>query len=288
MGRSLHSREGVALWSAQSTQGTAVAPATGLGVAEVNATDNGDFRQIYTVGKTNLHKNKGGIARTDWSANIQNVEDKAFLQKLIRSSGVLPWVTLGFGSNDGTNKETWQIQDCKLGQAEIALDGGGFLSANVSGIGGLITVLSGVGGLVAAHLTGMPFISYEGVMLYNASAYEVKGFRTTINHNLEVEAVIAGAARTSGKKRMWDYLTEGREIITGSVTLGAASATSFQADNPAAGSNMSLALTDVASGAHTITIALTQVEFTGQTRQVPLDGYIGYELPFVAYGFNIT
>lgn len=290
MARSLHSREGVAAYSAQPTFDTPVTPATSLGICEFNVTDDADFRQLYTIGKDNLHKNKAGIARTPFSITTPSVQSKAVLQRALRSSGVLPFTTIGFGSSTGGVNEAWQVSDCKVDQLEVSLDGGGLLSATLQGIGREITTITT---LAALHDTNDPFISYECVATLGGAAFEVKAVRFTVAHNLTVEAVIKGAARTVGEKRYWDYLTEGFETITGSITLArkhageGSTTTAFGTDCPADGQNLVLAFTDVCDGVHTMTVTLNTVELLSQQRNVPLDGYMGFELPFVAAGWTL-
>jgi hypothetical protein len=291
MARSLHSKEGVLMYVAQPSFDTPVTPTTGISMAEFNVTDDGDFRQVMTLGKETLHKNKGGIARTTFSVNISNVASKAILERAERTSGEVPYTTFAFGSSVGGTNEAWQVSDCKVDQLEVSLDGGGFLSASLQGIGREITVVTT---LSATHDANDPFLSYEAVSTLGGNSFEVKGFRFSVNNNLNVEAVIKGAARTSGEKRYWDYLTEGFLTVSGSVTLArkhdgtGPTASAFGADCPVDGQNLVISLTDVCDGAHTIVFTITQAEFLSQTRNVPLDGYMAFELPFTGYGFTIV
>lgn len=288
MAGSLHSRNGVALWSPQAAKGTAVTPATAVGMCGYNVTDDADVRHLFSIGQANLFKSKGGVAKVPFSLQIPRLQDKALLLRAVRdaTTKTLPYSTFGFGSQDGSTSEAWQVQDCMLHQIDLSLEGNGsFLTASMQGVGGIITVLSS---LNPAFLAPTPFMTYEAVMTLGGAAFEVKGFRVSVNHNVNVEAMISGAARTAGQVRLWDYQTPGFEVIEGSVSVARVKSGSFQTDAIAAAQNLVLTLTDTADGTHTFTITLGNIDLGNQHRTMPEEGWANFEMPFAAKSFSIA
>jgi hypothetical protein len=284
--RSLHASEGVLLYSLQSVFATAVAPAETLGIAEYNATDDGDFRQFFTVGKKNLHKNKAGNAKVDWQVRLNGLGSPDLLALGVRTSGQVPWITWGFGSDAvDASPEAWQVQDSKCDTLECSLDGGGILTASLQGIGGQKSTLTT---LTADPGDDNPFFSYEAICTLAGSAFELKGFRFTVNHNLTPEYVIRGTSVSSARRRLWDYLTEGNEEISGSVILARKYSKDFQALCPAADGDLVLTLTEACDALNTFAITLEDVEFLSQARNMPADGYGTFELPFNAKGWSVA
>lgn len=288
MPRSLHASEGVVLYSDQPTFDTPVTPATPLGICEFNVTDDGDFRSFFTVGKKNLHKVKAGIARVDWQIRFEAGTSDHLLRGL-RTSGVLPWNTIGFGSDavDAT-PEAWQVSDCKVSQMEISLDRGGSLQASLQGIGRQITTITSLTASAAAAGTEDPLLSYEAVVTLASSAFECHGFRISVNHNLEMESVIRGASVADAKLRLWDYLTEGNEEISGSITLARKYSKDMQAKCPANDGDLVITLTEACDAVNTFAITLDDLDFTNQVRNMPREGFGNFELNFVARGISIS
>lgn len=289
MARSLHASEGVVLYSPQVSFGTAVTPATPVGICDFNATDEGDYRQFYTVGNRNLHQNKAGIARVDWQVRVPALGSRDVLALGVRNAGALPWVTWGFGSDPyDAAPEAWQVMDCKVGNMSVQLDGGGILSGSLSGIGGQKSSITSLTAAAAAAGTDEPLMSYESILLLAGAAFEVKSFQFDVNHNLFQESVIRGTAAAAGRQRLWDYLTEGYEEITGRVTLARVHSKDFQAACPAVDGAMKLTLTPACAGVSPFYFELGAVEFLSQTRNMPSDGYGDFELPFNAKSLTIA
>lgn len=285
-GPSLHSSEGVILFSQQSAFNGPVAPVEPVGICEFNATDNGDFRQFFTVGKKNLHKNKAGIAKVDWQVRIAGLGSKDLLMLGVRTAGRLPWVTWGFGSDaNDESPEAWQVQDSKTDALEAALDGGGIMSASLQGIGGQKSTLTN---LTADAGDDNPMFSYEAVMTLAGEAFEVKGWRFNVNHNLTAESVVRGVQVAEARQRLWDYLTEGNEEISGQVILSRKYSKDMQALCPEVDGDMILTMTEGCDPTNTFAILMEEVEFLTQARNMPQQGYGTFELPFNAKGFDIS
>ncbi len=286
MGASIHSSEGVVLYSPQVSFSNAVVPAEPLGICEFNATDEGDFRQFFTVGSKNLYKNKPGIARVDWQVRSPALGSAAMLALGLRTAGLLPWVTWGFGSDaNDASPEAWQVQDCKVNVMEVAMDGGGMLTASLQGIGGQNSPSSS---LVSDHDDTDPFISYESVFELDGNPFENKGFRFSVNHNLEMESRNRGARPVDARVRLWDYLTEGNEEISGSFTLPRAYSKDFQELCPAHDGDLEITMTGSCGSAEDFVIVLSDIEFLNQGRNMPQDGFGNFELPFNAKGISIV
>jgi hypothetical protein len=286
MAKPLHASEGVLLYSTQSTQATAVTPASTLGIAEYNVTDDGDFRQFYTVGKKNLHKNKAGNAKVDWQVRLNGLGDRALLELGIRTSGLLPWITWGFGSDpNDASPEAWQVMDSKVDTMEVSLDGGGILSGSLQGIGGAKTTLTT---LTADPGTSNPFMSYEAICTLADAAFEVRSFQFTVNHNLTPDYPIRGMAVSDAQLRLFTHLMEGNEEISGTVTLGRKYTKDFQAKCPAADGDLVLTLLEACDTSNNWSITLDDVEFLRQIRNMPAEGYGSFELPFNAKGIALA
>lgn len=258
----LLSRNAVVLMSAQTTWGTPVTPATAVGIVNFDVTSDTDLRDIYTLGKAGVHMFKPGFNQVDWSMNITWLQTKAFLQKAVRSSGALPLVTMGFGyRDDAATVYIWQVQDCKIGSFDLALEAGGPVTADTTGIGRLITNLSAGS---AAYLTEVPFLSYEAVLTKGGSAYESRRVRMAVDHHLQPTQVIHGTAPAS-LKRFFKYLPEGREEISFEIERFQKSAANLQADT-LTDFAVSLAVTDIAGGGtpNAVTIALADAQFNDE------------------------
>lgn len=288
-GQPLPSRLAVCLWKAQTLQGTAITPDTAAGIVPFRVTSDSGMQRIVSIGSAAPIMLKPGICAAPFSLPIQRVQNGDLLAKIARSSGTLPWLTLAFGYvDDASTKYQWQVQDCKLDKAEIALEAGGFLSANLSGTGGLITELSGVSGLTGLNLADTPFMSYEGVFTKGGVAYECRSCRISIDNNITVDTVIPGTA-PSTFKRGWSYQTEGSLHITGEITAFSKTGINLQADTI---SNFTLQLvcTDIVGGMspNSITIACTGAKFGQETIEAELEGKIMFTTPFEATGLTVS
>lgn len=286
VGEPLVGRHQACLYSAQVAQGTAVTPATSAGIVNFEMTSDADLRSIFNIGSPNAKFNKPGINRVNFSISNVAVQTKAILERAVRASGVLPWTTFGFGyDDDASTNYAFQVQDCKVGQLDLALDAGGLLTATLAGTGGLITDLST---FTMAHLAQTPMMSYEGVFTKGGAAYILRNFRMSVNHNLSVDPVIAGAA-PSTFKRGWKYITEGNEAITGEVTRFAKSSANLQA-NTLTDFAMVLTCTDIVGGMSptTITITLTDAQWGSERYAGEIDGVATFTTQFIAKSFTIA
>lgn len=276
----LAGRHMVALYSSQVSQGTGVTPATSPGIVTFNVTPDSDMRPVWTIGNAAVQFLKPGIAVTQWAVNVLGVQTKAVLALGARTSGTLPWITWGFGQDyDSGANDGRQIIDCKVGQMDIALDAGGLLTANLSGVGGLATTITIA---AMAHLSETPMMSYEAVLTVGGSAYIARSFRVSVNHNISVDARIHGAA-PSTFKRGWSYQTEGQEEITGEITRFDWSGVGMHADTISDGA-MVLTLTDIVGGLSPTTITLTfaGVKRGAETFSGEVDGIATFSTPFQA------
>lgn len=233
-GEPLGRRHGVVLYSAQPTYGTAVTPATGVGIFNTSHTQHSSNTDFRGPGSANFVARKGLSTYTEWSLRSEALQtgSKTLLLKAQRASGVIPMITLGIGYQDdaGTpGRSADQIQDCKIGSMSLGLDassGHGPLSCELSGVGGLITVLTT---LAPALLTTTPWDTSEGVVTLAGAAWALRTFTVQTNQNLSRDHVIPGVA-PSTFKRGHAYLTEHDEEISGSISRYARSGVSIQAD----------------------------------------------------------
>lgn len=292
MSRPLHSSEGLLLYKLQgATPGTfdsSVTPDQPVGVAEYNVTDDGDFRQFFTVGKKNLHKVIPGIAKVDWQVRqggLGVVDGKALLQLGLRTSGQVPWHTWAFGSDPvDAASEDWRVMNCKVNGLEFVMDPGGVITATLSGIGGQKTTGSG---LAINAGTDDPQMAYASVTTLAGVALENLGIRFSVNHNLEVISVNRGAAVSDAKLRLWDYLIEGNEEISGSVSVPRVYAKDLQAKCPTNDGDIVITITNPCTAA-TMVITLDDTDIIQQVRNMPMQGRGSFELSFVARGITIT
>jgi len=285
-GEPIKGRHGLLLYSAQTVQGTPVTPATAAGIASWDVTVDADLRPVYTLGRPEPLFLKPGIAKTDFSLNLSSVQTVDLIALAQRSSGVLPWVTFGFGYklDDGT-KEAKQVQDCKLHQLQLSLEAGGFLTAQLSGVGGLVSDLTT---LDPADLAPAPFMSYEAVFTKGGSAYKLKNFSLSVDHNVAVETCIPGAAKTSFK-RGWDFQTEGQLNISGELTRYAKSGVNLHADT-LSDFELQLVCTDIAGGGspNSCTLVIEGAKFGSEKLSISPDGDFVASTPFLATGFSIS
>jgi hypothetical protein len=279
-GEPITGRHLVALYSSQVSQGTAVTPATSPGIVSFDLTLDSDMRPMFTIGQAAVLFLKPGVATSQWALNVLAVQTKAVLLLAQRASGVLPWITWGFGADyDSGTSHAFQVQDCKVGQLDVAFEAGGPLTANLSGPGGLSTDVTS---LAMANLSETPMMSYEAVQTVGGSAYIAQAFRLSVNHNLEVRPRIHGAA-PSTFKRGWSYITEGMEEITGEITRFDKSAVNMHGDTIADGA-MVVTFTDIVGGGSptTITFTFAGVKRGSERFAGEVDGIATYTTPFQA------
>lgn len=269
-GEPLAGRHLFALYSVQSVKGTAVTPAVAMGLVDWDVTSEADLRRVFGLGSPNARFLKPGIVQVPFTVNITEVQTSALILQAQRSSGVLPWLTLGFGYvDDAGTVYGWQVADCKIHSLDVSLDAGQMLQATISGVGRAITDLSAG---AAAHLTPKPLMSYEALLTKGGSPHESVSFRTTLNNSVEVQPVIPGAT-PSTPKRGWTYQTEGNIEIGGEITRFAKSGVNLQADT-LTDFALALSVVDIAGGGSPNTVSLTYADmqwgaeqFTGSRDQ---------------------
>lgn len=285
-GEPLAGRHMVALYSTQVSQATGVTPATSPGIVSFDLTLDADMRVVRTIGQAAPLFLKPGVAVSQWSLNVEAVQTKAVLELAERTSGVLPWITWGFGADyDSGTSHAFQVIDCKVGQLDLSCEAGGLLTASLSGPGGLASDLTT---LAMANLSETPMMSYECVITKGGSAYIGRSFRMSVNHNLAVESRLHGSA-PSTFKRGWSYITEGPEDITGEFVRFDKSGINMHADTI---SDFSLVatFTDIAGGMtpNTITVTLSNCKFGSERFAGEVDGIATYATPFVAKTWAVT
>lgn len=285
-GDRLARRHGVVLYSAQTTWGTAVTPATAVGNCLTNHTKVSNNQSHYGPGSPNRRAVSGGSSLINWEVSMPEVQtgQKTLIGKAFRSSGVLPLVTLGFGYSDdqGTpNRSADQLQDCKIGNVSFSLDasgGHGPLSCTMSGMSTISTTLTT---LAPATLTTTPFHTFEGVLTRAGSAFTVVSWSMELNHNLTADYVIPGAAPTS--LRTPTFFTEHNETITGSMTLRTRTGVNVLADCPSTFASV-LTLTNVCDSV-TFILTFANMSFDNERMEIGEDGIIwsvDYEAQTVA------
>lgn len=286
-GGALPGRTGIILYSAQTDQGTPVTPATAAGLASWDVTNDAGMQAFHAVGQSTALFLKPGNSVVTGTISIAALQTSALLLRAQRSSGVLPWNTFLFAYEDDASTDYgWQVQDAKIGSYDISLDAGGPLTGSFSFTGGLITELSS--SLEPANLTPTPMWAYEAVLTKGGSAHESVGFRLNVNHNLEPQYTIPGAA-PSTFKRGFSYLTEGQMNISGEITRFAKSGIDLQAGTI---SDFALVLTctDVAGGMtpNAISFTFAGVKFGSERWAAGPEGTHQYTTPFLAKTLTVA
>lgn len=267
-------RHGVILWSAQSVQGTAVTPATAVGIGGYSCDFQGPVPALATLGKAEPQELREDVVQTDWSFEISALQTKAFIANAFRTAGVLPWLTLGFGRDPDTgSSDIWQVQDCKIHRLSITLGTSGPITCTASGVGGLKTDLSSG---AAAHLSAITKMSHDAIFTRAGSAYEHIGATVEIANAVRVQHVGHGAAATNN--RMWSYQDEGALRMTGSITRREKSSVDMQASTQTAFA-LSILITDPVGG-NDMTLAFTGAKFGGETRANAPDGQETFVTPW--------
>jgi hypothetical protein len=255
-----------------------------MGIVGFDNTNEGDLRAIFNIGQPEAVFLKPGNNQVPFQINIDSVQNLLFLLKAVRTSGSLPWLTLGLGYKDDLGvRWAQQIQDCKIHSFDLDLEATGMLRASVSGVGGLITELTT---LDPAQLTQMPYMGYEAIMQRGGSAFPVRTFRMSANHNVDVQYVIRGAAPSSFQ-RGWEHQTEGSINVSGEVTRFARSAVNFQATTLAL-STLRLLVTDINEAQRSLDIQATNAGFGSERQGVSPEGDYTFTLPYIAKGFSLT
>jgi hypothetical protein len=277
-GGPLRRRHGIIAYSAQTVQGTAVLPATDVGLCTPRAMRASGMANIFSIGTPNALWHRAGMAMGRATVSIDELQEKTFLLQALRTAGVLPFFTLGIGYvDDAGTKYAWQIQDCKIGSLTGECAAGGPVKLDFDITGGLITELTTLAW--PTRITQKPFRWYEGVVTKAAAAYEMRRLRFNVNHNLRADGVLYGTA-PSVFKRGWKYLTEGDEVISLDVDAFAKSGIDLHADTVADATNVILALTDIGGGGNAATLAFTGCGPETETL-TPADEFL-FSLPWFA------
>jgi hypothetical protein len=153
------------------------------------------------------------------------------------------------------------------------------------GIGGQKSTLTT---LTADAGDDAPLFSYESWLTLAGSPFEATSLRFTVNHNLTAESRIRGAQVTGARQRLWDYLTEGNEMIEGNITISRKYAKDLQAACPAVDGEMVLSFVDACDDESGFIFTLDDVEILTQGRNIPQDGMGNFELSFNAKGIAVA
>lgn len=282
----LQGRHAVWAYSKQTVKGTPVTPATLIGISALRARSKSGQRAIPVLGAFTPQFIKPGGAAAEVSPSNIILQLKTFLSDCcVRdAAGQLAWFTLACGYRDDDTvpaKWAWQIQDCKVHQFDLGLeagDGGNPLEFGFQATGGLITEVSTLAPVTDA--TNVPWAVYEAVLTKGGSPHEARSFRMTVNHNVSVKWVLAGAAPASFK-RGWKYQVEGQQAIDGEVQRYVKSGINMQADT-LSGSDLVLALTAIGGGGNNMTVTCGTAQYGEEEIAAEIEGDIVYSCPFVA------
>lgn len=287
---------GVGLFSTQpGGKGVPILPATTLGICEnIRSRILGGIEALRGVGSWNPVELAAGMASTNFSFDIAAVQEINFIGSAATRdvNGELPYLTMGLGYKKAADEYAWQIQDCKVTRMGLRVGNRGFLTAAIELIGG--KVLAGDTGVIDLGAMSFPseyaYKYYEGVW----SEGEILDFSVDVNHNVSAEAVIAGPATTRDPARIWDYLDEGDQEISGEITArtstAALGAEPGVHDDCPAGANVTLLFTSlcVGSPSQTLQIALTGLKPVDNEFTIPRGDNIVFRMPFLATAIAIT
>ena len=252
----------------------------GDGTGELNENSNNLKSRVHGNGALAFIKG-GGIIR-EWSHTFDHIHSAAPLMLINKTAGLLDISTLVLGWDEATDL-LWTMQDAKATSLSLRCDGGtevGILTGTISGIGGHLAETTTAPTITQP--TTAPFTSYDAIVTLGGSPFEIAGFDITISVQLLTRFVLAGAARTAGKKRLWDYLTEGNVDVSGSFrclepksefALGADCLTSY---------NSVIRFVDSCDAANILNIAITGLTPDTRTGTVPGDGAAGFTYPWTA------
>jgi len=291
-GEPLQSRHVVWLYSKQAAKGTPVTPATAIGISPLRVRSASGLRAIKGMGSAHPLFLKPGGASAPFSPSNVLVQNTDFLTDCCvrNAQGVLEWFTLAAGYRDDAESPVqwaWQIQDCKVHQFGMRLegseDGSGLLGLDFSGVGGLITDVST---LAPANASEEPFAEWEAVLTRGGASHEARSFSATCDHNVKVKWVIHGSA-PAVFKRGWTYQVEGDQDVSGEVSRFAKSGINLQADT-IAGSDLVLALTDIGGSGNALTLTTSGSKYSEEEQSSDPGGDLVFTLPFLATGISIA
>lgn len=284
--KAIQGRNVVGLWSAQGTKGVPVTPATAFGTAAVELDEDAGQENIRSIGSANVIEHAHNLTSTSWSSRIAQVQSKALMLKAVRSNGELPWITVGQGyKTDGSSPTRWarQISDAKVGQLVVAVEFRGPLRAEFSGLGLKAATLTS---LNPANLSAKTFMWHQCILTKGGTSFPVRGFTSTINHNLEYDGAVPGEAPAAGSERIANDILEGDEEISGEITI----ARQVSEDMSALGvTEFDLVLTATNGDGDVITLTLADSAW-GRQRFSGEPGTRGamFTLPFTAKTFTLV
>lgn len=284
-------RNAVALFSSQGTYGTAVTPATACGAVRASHNKQSATVDVRGPGSHNRLAAKGGAISLPWSLQIPQVQSgmKNLLLRGVRTAGILPLTTFGFGWKDDAGspvRSADQIQDAKVGQLSLTINQDNAvnpISGSMSGLGGLPTELTS---LNPASLTSTPWMSYEAVIQKDGSAWTtaLRTFTLNVNHNLTAIFRIPTVTPVSFVRGHY-ALQEGNEEISGSITLWVPLGINVMAATLSR-PDLSIVVTNLDDSA-TLTIALVDVIF-GNENVEQTDTFIQYSADWTATSWSMS
>ncbi len=274
--------------SGSTTPGT---PATGshlgfgCGSGDIDLQSNNVISRF--IGSSNINVQKGGGVIIPWSYSWDSIHTCAPLKLINRTAGVLDWFTISGGYNEATDVG-WHIYDCKATGLSIALAAGdqpGPLSGSINGYA-LNATLNTSAETVTDPTEGA-LMAYEAVLTLAGANFESVGFDMSIGDSTKPTFVIKGAARTNGKVRLSDYLTEGTRDVTGMFTRLEPWSGSVIDDTVTSQASI-LRLISETSGANIVDLTFAGLVFGNHQLRIPNGGQITYGLPFQATSVAIT
>lgn len=274
-------------YDAQGGQGSITDPCT-LPLpfwANVRVREISNLAEVRAGGSRNPVELQEGMFGVEWGVDhpkIQGTEaGKAWYDLVVSSGGdpdVLTWFTLGYGDD----RACWNVQDCKMGNLEFSWEAGetAWLTGRAGGFGGLVTE-PGTDPYEAQTYIDTPGFAYHEAQ---HSTYEMTGGSCTMDQGLAMKPVILGPAGTR-TQRVWDYLTEGDETVSGTYRLTNHSGVDMNAAVIAT-SNQALHFINKAAGTDVISLEWAGLGPTSEEMTIPGgDGDIEWEFPWIASDF---
>jgi hypothetical protein len=278
-------RVGVLLYSAETTWNTPVEPATAIiGPGTASWTEQGNPQYFTGIGSPDPHAQRPGDTWVEWTveATALLTEAKAFLQKVLRSSGVLPPFTLGIGFIDDAGAILIdQIAGCKLERISLSVDRSSEnnpVTATFSGIGTTITELTA--DIAGVAPTTSPWMARDATLNRGGSAFPARSFELEIANDLSRNYLIPG----SSPSRSPSSITEHDREITFTVNRPKKAGVALQgATQTEADIVLALAAVDGTS----LSITLEDASFENEQRRLAEDG-ITFESPGRARGISVS
>lgn len=239
------------------------------------------------IGSSALNVIKGGGVIIPWSWSWDSVHTCAPLKLINKTGGARDWFTISGGYNE-TSDIGWHAFDCKAASLSLSLAAGdqpGPLTGSLNGFA-LDTTLNTTAETVTDPTEGA-LMAYEAVLTLGGSNFESVGFDMTIGDSLKPTFVIKGAARTNGKVRLSDYLTEGTIDVTGVMTRLEPWSTSIIGDTVTSQASI-LRIISETDSSNIVDLTFAGLVFDNHQFRMPNGGQITYGLPFTAKTCAIT